>query len=234
MSKRRGRFDNARRASKRLKTRLIVATEDTKSSNRYLRELVRSINRYHEAITISFIKTRSNETAPHQVVQRAIDEGVTDLDEELGDSMWVVVDADVLTNSTNRANFETRLQMATQRGIRVAIANPCFEHWLRLHITDAVVDGAFQTADELITSLNAELDQCDHCRPDYDKAKFPFETLIANYDCRRAAERARQQHSQKSGGQMNSPHLCQPCVTNIYLLIEWMEQIVAARDPEAR
>ena len=224
------RSERRNRRKRTPKTKLLIATEDTKSSNRYFRNLIQHTPRYRDSIAISIVTARSNQTAPHQVIQRAIDEAESaDLDASLRDSVWAVVDADVLTNATNRNRFEDQLRLAAGRDIKVVIANPCFEHWIRLHVSNCGVDGAHRTARELIAALNTELRGCEHYGSEYKKSEFPYQTLVSKCDSTDAATRAKQQHSQKSATKMTSPHLCQPCVTDIYRLIEWLNDIARIR-----
>jgi len=106
---------------------------------------------------------------------------IKDIEED--DELWMLLDVDHCLTGTHQHPFVLQLQEAHQRGIRIALSNPCFELWLLLHYVDESKVKNLTTAGETIQMLREYL-------PDYSKKSlvrhhYPF-SLVAEA-CRRAA-----------------------------------------------
>jgi hypothetical protein len=64
--------------------------------------------------------------------QRVLDRLLT-YEYELGDERWLLLDTDHYTQGTHLKSFLPVIQLAKQKGIRIALSKPCFELWLLLH-----------------------------------------------------------------------------------------------------
>src|SRR5205823_4039993 len=80
-----------------------------------------------------------------------------------GDMFWVVCDCDHWVEPNHIKNLTHVLQQCRQKGIRVALSNPCFDLWLLLHFAD------FPTEDVL--TCNEVADRLRAAAGGYDKTK---------------------------------------------------------------
>jgi RloB-like protein len=119
MAARRENTTRRRSAYRQPRTRLLVVCGGEATEPAYLDGLTRSLG--NSAVTVKVVGTRS---APADVVTEAAlrrDSAPEDFDE-----VWCVLDVDEF-------KLDEAERIARQRGVRLAVSNPCFELWLLLH-----------------------------------------------------------------------------------------------------
>ncbi|MCA9311090.1 MAG: RloB domain-containing protein [Phycisphaerales bacterium] len=196
----------ARRPAKPI---FVIACEDGKSAPAYLRCLFRLFDH------VQYIpaKTGTSGTAPQQVVDRAT-RALEALEGGERDQAWAVIDAEPQT--PHRAQ-----QISAVRSIvRLAVSNPCFEHWIHLHICD--VDGSCSAARDKVRLLQQDW-TAHKCGGSYQKGTANFDQLVTRERIRQACERAERQLSAKHATQA---HLCQACATDFFRLVRAIEELV--------
>lgn len=112
-------------------TRLVVIASEDKYAVRQYFELFRS-----RRIQFKCLETLDGSSAPAHVFERLLQY----MDEfEIGpdDQLWFVSDTDHWAEPNHIQNFMAVVRHCRDKGIRVAISNPCFELWLLLHFADA-------------------------------------------------------------------------------------------------
>lgn len=99
---------------------IVVVTEGKVTEPRYLR----AFGRYFRQ-PVRIIKASGS---PEKIVDRALEEK-SNLDLQ-HDTIWVMFDRD------DHPQFEQAIKDAQQKGIKIAVSNPCFELWCLLHHQD--------------------------------------------------------------------------------------------------
>ncbi len=106
----------------------IIATEGEKSEPAYFEALDRLGIVDADRFLLVILRSTEGNSAPTHVVDRLSQEAskhqLMPLDEK-----WVVVDTDRW-----QTNLVEASQLATQRGIQLAVSNPCWEVWLLQHL----------------------------------------------------------------------------------------------------
>ncbi len=108
---------------------VVIASED--------RYAVRQYFDFFESTRIQFrvLETEDGRSAPQHVLNR-INEYIEDFEIGEGDAFWVVCDCDHWVEPNHIQNLTHVLQQCRQKGIQVALSNPCFDLWLLLHFAD--------------------------------------------------------------------------------------------------
>jgi hypothetical protein len=132
-----------------------------------------------------------------------------------GDAIWVVADGDVNYNNPNPiAGKDKQLsqarKMAEQKGIRIALSNPCFELWYLLH---------FQYTTKFLKDYETVKGILKNYIPDYEKADDVFGKLETSLtDAMKRAKQLEQYHL-KDGEELPFGIAVNP-FTDVYQLVE--------------
>jgi RloB-like protein len=108
---------------------VVIASEDRYAARQYFD--------FFESTRIQFkvLEADGGRSAPAQVLAR-LDEYFKDYAIGDGDEFWLVCDCDHWVAPNHIQNLTTVLRECRQKGIRVALSNPCFDLWLLLHFSD--------------------------------------------------------------------------------------------------
>ena len=84
-----------------------------------------------------------------------LDTFINDHDFGVGDQFWFVADTDHWIESNHIQNLVEVARQCRQKGIQVALSNPCFDLWLLLHFGDFPSDASASCSQigELIREL---------------------------------------------------------------------------------
>jgi len=110
-------------------TLIIIASEDRYAVKQYF-EMFRS-NR----IKIRVLGTEDNNSSPSHVMAR-LEKYMKEYHFGEGDIFWLVCDTDHWIEPNHISNLTKVLQLCNQKGIKVALSNPCFDLWLLLHFAE--------------------------------------------------------------------------------------------------
>ena len=108
---------------------VVIASEDKYAVRQYF-DFFRSTK-----IQFKVLETQDGKSAPEHVLHR-LDEYMREYEFGDGDEFWLVCDCDHWINSGHVKNLVRVMQECGQKGIRVALSNPCFELWLLLHFAE--------------------------------------------------------------------------------------------------
>jgi hypothetical protein len=103
-----------------------------------------------------------------------------------GDTFWLVCDCDHWVEPNHIKNLTQVLQQCRQKGVQVALSNPCFDLWLLLHFAEFPVEDVL-TCDEVANRLRAAVGG-------YDKTKV-YNLQIDDEKVSAAVKRAAEKHS---------------------------------------
>ncbi len=135
-----------RKANVRDSRLIVIATEGEKTEKQYFENLFDSPN-----IQVKILETKPDDgSAPRYVFER-LDAYQKSCDIQGDDELWLMTDVD----RWEVKELKTVCRLAKQKGFFVAISNPCFELWLRLHFAEADVNDTICKA--LKARLKAEL-----------------------------------------------------------------------------
>lgn len=110
-------------------TLIVIASEDRYAVKQYF-DLFKSTQ-----IQFRVLETEDGKSSPEQVMQR-LDAFIKDHDFGPGDQFWFVADTDHWIESSHIQNLVEVARLCRQKGIQVALSNPCFELWLLLHFAE--------------------------------------------------------------------------------------------------
>lgn len=153
---------------------VVIASEDRYAVKQYF-DLFKSTS-----IQFRVLETEDGSSSPEHVMAR-LDEFMKDHDFGEGDQFWFVADTDHWINSSHVQNLVEVTRQCRQKGIQVALSNPCFELWLLLHFAD------FPTQDGLSCSQLGE--QIRNIVGSYNKTKV-FRLPITNESVKDAIKRS--------------------------------------------
>ena len=200
-----------------LKEIWVVACEDSKSAPAYLTELFNShfSSKHH----LRLVHRDANQTSPRQIVDRAVSEAST-LDDSAGarTKVLAIIDAEPQAGASRQQIIDELCGDLSK--CELILSNPCFEHWLRLHLDNC--DGGHETAQKAVKALRSEW-TANGLSGLYSKGSASFRALLTGERLEHATDRARQQHRQKAQGGPMRAHRCQPCVTEMYRLIDALQ-----------
>ncbi|MFI4881569.1 MAG: RloB family protein [Phycisphaerales bacterium JB064] len=213
----RGRGGRSNRPPRSRRRVWLVSTEDTGSARTYISALAR----LHDTVHLRQILRAPNRTDPIGVVERIENEvaAMRRARDPRPQRAWAIIDAEPHLGAHHRRAIDAALERAKQLGVTVLIANPCFEYWLHLHIKDPGCD--FDDPAEMKAALCASWKE-DKQPGTYTKGGADLGRLVTPERIASAAGLARQRHLQ---GPRNGqpPHLCGPCCTDLYRLIDALQ-----------
>jgi hypothetical protein len=108
---------------------IVIASEDKYAVGQYF-DFFRSTK-----IQFKYLETEDGKSAPEHVLDR-LDEYKKEFEVGEGDQFWLVCDCDHWIKSGHIKNLAGVMRECRQKGIQVALSNPCFELWLLLHFAD--------------------------------------------------------------------------------------------------
>lgn len=157
---------------------VVIASED--------RYAVRQYFDFFESTRIQFrvLETEDGKSAPEHVLNR-INEYLEEFEIDEGDTFWVVCDCDHWVEPNHIQNLTHLLQQCRQKGIQVALSNPCFELWLLLHFADFPPEDVL-TCNEVTNRLRA-------AAGGYDKTKV-YNLQLDDEQVLAAVKRAADKH----------------------------------------
>ena len=126
-------------------TRLVVLASEDKYAVKQYFEFFKS-----RRIRFKILETTDCMSAPEHVFER-LENYLAEFEIGPDDQLWFVSDTDHWTEPGHIANFTRVIKLCRDKGIRVAVSNPCFELWLLMHFADPPVD--LQTCDQLGDSI---------------------------------------------------------------------------------
>ncbi len=154
---------------------VVIASEDRYAVKQYF-DLFKSTQ-----IQFRILETEDCNSSPEQVMAR-LTEFMKDHDFGHGDQFWFVADTDHWIESNHIQNLVEVTRQCRQKGISVALSNPCFELWLLLHFAD------FPTQQGLSCAEIGE--QIRHIVGSYNKTKI-FNLPIADVNVVEAIARSK-------------------------------------------
>jgi RloB-like protein len=108
---------------------IVIASEDTHAVRQYF-DFFRSTR-----IQFKVLETDEGKSAPEHVLAR-IRDYMTEYEIGAGDQFWLVLDCDHWVTSGHVKNLVRVMRECRQKGIRIALSQPCFELWLLLHFAE--------------------------------------------------------------------------------------------------
>lgn len=135
---------------------IVIASEDKYAVRQYF-EFFRSTK-----IQFKVLETDNEKSAPEHVLARLV-QYRKEYDIGEGDEFWLVCDCDHWIKRGHIKNLAQVIQLCRQKGIRVALSNPCFELWLLLHFAEFPAEAKL-TCTEIEKRLRKAVGS-------YDKAK---------------------------------------------------------------
>jgi hypothetical protein len=108
---------------------IVIASEDTYAVRQYF-DFFRSTR-----IQFKVLETQGGKSAPEHVLAR-IDEYMKEYEIGERDEFWLVLDCDHWVNSGHIQNLIRVMQECRQKGIQIALSQPCFDLWLLLHFAE--------------------------------------------------------------------------------------------------
>ena len=108
---------------------IVIASEDTHAVRQYF-DFFRSTR-----IQFKVLETDEGKSAPEHVLAR-ISEYMSEYEIGKGDEFWLVLDCDHWVTSGHVKNLIRVMRECRQKGIRIALSQPCFELWLLLHFAE--------------------------------------------------------------------------------------------------
>lgn len=194
----------------------VVACEDSKSAPAYFKALFRL---FSETVTLKLATRNTNRTSPPQVVDRVVKcrdslEKYTDPP----DQAWAVFDSEPQAGEAYATKIDDAIKRAQQQSVRTAISNPCFEHWLHLHLKE--YDGGHESANDAGVAFAKQWKKSFDS--EYKKGSADFSKLITENNVMSACDRAKRQLKRQNG---NAPHKCSPCVTDVYKLVQELQKV---------
>lgn len=189
---------------------IVIASEDQFAVRQYFD--------FFESTRIQFrvLETLDGKSAPAHVLDR-IDEYIAEFEIGEGDALWLVCDCDHWIEPSHIKNLIQVLQQCRQKGIRVALSNPCFELWLLLHFADFPPEDKL-TCDQVAVRLRSAAGA-------YDKTKV-YKLPITDDRVTAAIKRATDACSELD----EVPTRPQ---TAVHLIIQYLvdKQVIAVRSP---
>jgi RloB-like protein len=154
---------------------IVIASEDTYAARQYFD--------FFESTRIQFkvLETDGGKSAPEFVLAR-IDEYMKEYEIGEGDEFWLVCDCDHWVNSGHIKNLIQVMQECRQKGIRIALSNPCFELWLLLHFAEFPIENKL-TRVQIEKRIRAAVGS-------YDKTKV-YKLPLTNERVETAVERSK-------------------------------------------
>lgn len=198
----------------------VIACEDAVSAPAYFRELNRL---FSAVVSLKLPKQKGHKSAPAQVVERAKN-GLGDVagPEYCEDRAWAIFDAEPQCGEDHKSVIDAAIREAERCGVETVISNPCYEHWIRLHIKDC--DGGFGSSREVVDALKNEWR--DEIGGEYKKSDADAPKLVSPERLDAAVGRAEAQHVRQQNARA---HRCRPCVTELYRFVVELKKLEMAK-----
>lgn len=201
----------------------MIACEDGKSAPASLSRLFA----VHGHVAYIPVRRRINRTHPQSVIRRIELElqSIEEREDFRPDRLWAIIDAEPHLGQDRQRAIDAALERAAELKVTVLIANPCFEYWLHLHIEDPRRDFADPSAmrSALCAAWKKDGQPGTYTKGGADLGRLATPERIAS-----AAELASRKHQQgPRHGQ--PPHLCPPCCTDLYKLVEALQALGGQR-----
>ena len=110
-------------------TLVVIASEDRFAVKQYF-DLFHSTR-----IQFHVLETEDGKSSPEHVMAR-LERYLDEYSVGVGDQFWLVLDTDHWIEGSHLQNLVEVVKRCRQKGISVALSNPCFELWLLLHFSD--------------------------------------------------------------------------------------------------
>jgi hypothetical protein len=110
-------------------TLVVIASEDRFAVKQYF-DLFHSTR-----IQFHVLETEDGKSSPEHVMAR-LEKYLDEYSVGAGDQFWLVLDTDHWIEGSHLPNLVEVVKRCRQKGISVALSNPCFELWLLLHFAD--------------------------------------------------------------------------------------------------
>lgn len=196
-----------------------IACEDSASAPRYFTALQRL---YHGRVLLKVAPNRGHDTGPRQVVERAAgfrDDLATAPDDPI--PAWAIIDREPQAEPSREQQIHEAIEWGRSEGVEVIVCNPCFEHWLHLHLKD--VDGGHGSCREAERALAGAL-AAARVTPNYHKGRTDLSSIVTAKSVAQAAAWAERRHAMQ-GGAATPIHRCRPCVTDCSRLIRALDAL---------
>jgi len=105
---------------------VVIASEDRYAVKQYFDIFQSTRVQFH------VLETDQGRSSPEHVMAR-LDEYLAEYSVGEGDQFWLVCDTDHWIQSDHIQNLVEVVKRCRQKGIFVALSNPCFDLWLLLH-----------------------------------------------------------------------------------------------------
>jgi len=142
----------------------IVACDDTFAPKQYF-DFFRIAR-----VKIHVVPTTDGTSAAAHVLERLLQ-----FEHEPDDELWMLLDTDHCTRGSHQQNFINTVREAKQKGVNVALSNPCFELWLLFHHKDEEFAGALSSADEVESALRGVLGEYNKTR--LKESHYPLDSV---------------------------------------------------------
>ena len=133
-------------------TLLVVACEDRYAPEQYFKLLP------NERLKVITLPTRDKRSNPTAILER-LHQFKQEHDLDTGDQLWLALDTDHWASGNHKKALAEVLKECQQRGIQVAMSNPCFDLWLLLHQMDVDPNDPPANCKEVATRFRAEMGQ---------------------------------------------------------------------------
>ncbi|USO00066.1 MAG: RloB domain-containing protein [Phycisphaeraceae bacterium] len=194
----------------------VIACEDAVSAQAYFQALNRL---FSSTVSLILAKQPGHKSSPAQVVERAAGKfGDLSPSDHNDDRAWAVFDAEPQRGNEHKNTIDHAVALGRKMRVAVVVSNPCYEHWLRLHI--GCCDGGFGSSREVVEALKCEWRR--EFRSEYVKGRTDPSRLVTVERLDAAVERALAQHAQQD---KKRAHRCRPCVTELYQLVEELKKL---------
>jgi hypothetical protein len=108
---------------------VVIACEDTHAVKQYFAKF------RTRRVQYKVLPTTDGNSSPQSVLKR-LNEYKEEYATEVGDELWICIDADHWIRDQHQRELSRVLQECRSKGYGVAISNPCFEIWLLMHFSE--------------------------------------------------------------------------------------------------
>lgn len=216
-------YQDRKRAVRKERQYILVASEDSQSSVFYFKALNEQLKKY--SATIGVIpqgvgrNTQSLINYVKKNYKKWLDRVKEDVDIDDFNETWVLFDRD----SFPADKFDNAIVSAENCRYKVAWSNECFELWYLLHFKDQTSEINRKQIYEELTSFLRLSENYIHLKG--DKGRRVHEEMALNKDVKKAIGRAKKLYADFSASNV-SPHEGNPC-TLVFQLVEKLHKQIA-------
>jgi len=196
-----------------LKT-LKIFCEGEKTEPNYLKGYITLLDNEARKSVVEVQKTKKNTAV--QLVEEAVKSKRSpgSLPE---DEFWVVYDRESVAKY-KESDHAKAFDRAVSCGVKVALCNVCFEHWLLLHFVNT--EAPYQNCDDLLNNSPLRESVQNTCGEDYDKASLSIFSAIKDKipDARSRGEKINLRGKQAAPHGKDKPYQINPYVGIVDLL----------------